>query len=39
VKLVVLPNPRGWSPAAHGFSDNAQALVDTVAAWLTAQRL
>ena len=39
VKLVVIPNTRPRSPAAHGFADNAQALVDTVAAWLTEQRL
>jgi hypothetical protein len=39
VKLVVLPNPRGRSAAAHGFADNQQALVDTVAGWLTEQRL
>jgi hypothetical protein len=39
VKLVVLPNPRPRSAAAHGFADNAQSLVDTVAAWLAEQRL
>ena len=39
VKLIVLPNPRPRSAAAHGFSDNAQALVETVAAWLAEQRL
>jgi hypothetical protein len=39
IKLVVLPNPKGPSPAAHFFSDNQQQLVDTVAAWLAEQRL
>ena len=34
VKLVVIPNARPRSPAAHGFADNAPALVDAVAAWL-----
>ena len=31
-KLVVLPNPKGPSPAAHSFVDNQQTLVDTVSA-------
>ena len=39
VKLVVIPNPRPRSPAAHGFADNAQALVDLVAAWLEGLKL
>lgn len=39
VKLVVLPNAKGRSPAAHGFVDNQQSLVDAVAAWLGDQRL
>ena len=39
VKLLVLPNPRPRSAAAHGFSDNAQALIDAVATWLAEQRL
>ena len=39
VKLIVLPNPRPRSAAAHGFSDNTEALVDSVAAWLAEQRL
>ena len=39
VKLVVIPNPRPRSAAAHGFADTAQALVDTVAAWLAEQKL
>jgi hypothetical protein len=38
-KLVVLPNPKGPSPAAHYFVDNQQALVDTVSKWLAEQRL
>jgi pimeloyl-ACP methyl ester carboxylesterase len=38
-KLVVLPNPKGPSPAAHSFIDNQQALVDTVSAWLAEQQL
>jgi hypothetical protein len=38
-KLVVLPNPKGPSPAAHYFVDNQQALVDTVSNWLAEQRL
>jgi pimeloyl-ACP methyl ester carboxylesterase len=38
-KLVVLPNAKGPSPAAHSFVDNQQALVDTVAAWLAEQNL
>jgi alpha/beta hydrolase fold len=39
VKLLVLPNAKGRSAAAHGFSDNTQALVDAVAGWLGEQRL
>jgi Serine aminopeptidase, S33 len=39
VKLVVIPNSRPRSPAAHGFADNAPALIDTIATWLAAQRL
>jgi hypothetical protein len=39
IKYVPLPNPKGSSPAAHGFVDNKQALVDTVAAWLAEQHL
>ena len=39
VKLIVLPNPKGRSAAAHGFGDNAQALVDALAGWLGEQRL
>ena len=39
VKLIVMPNPRPRSAAAHGFSDNAQALIDAFAAWLAEQRL
>ena len=39
VKLVVLPNPKGPSTAAHYFVDNQQALVDTVSAWLAEQKL
>lgn len=38
-KLVVLPNAKGRSPAAHGFVDNKQPLIDTVAGWLAEQRL
>lgn len=34
VKLVVIPNARPRSPAAHGFADNREALVDVIAAWL-----
>jgi hypothetical protein len=39
IKYVPLPNPKGSSPAAHGFVDNKQALVDAVAAWLAEQHL
>lgn len=39
VKLVVIPNTRPRSPAAHGFADNQGALVDVVAAWLAEQKL
>jgi pimeloyl-ACP methyl ester carboxylesterase len=38
-KLVVLPNPKGPSPAAHSFIDNQQVLVETVSAWLAEQQL
>ena len=38
-KLVVLPNPKGPSPAAHSFVDNQQTPVDTVSAWLAEQQL
>jgi pimeloyl-ACP methyl ester carboxylesterase len=38
-KLVVLPNAKGPSPAAHYFVDNQQPLVDTVTAWLAEQKL
>lgn len=38
-KLVVLPNPKGPSPAAHSFVDNQQALVATVTGWLAEQKL
>jgi hypothetical protein len=38
-KLVVLPNPKPPSPAAHYFVDNQQPLVDTVTAWLAEQKL
>jgi hypothetical protein len=34
IKYVPLPNPNPPSAAAHGFVDNKQALVDTLAAWL-----
>jgi len=38
-KLVVLPNPKEPSPAAHFFADNQKALVDTVSNWLAEQKL
>ena len=38
-KLVVLPNAKGPSTAAHYFVDNQQALADTVSAWLAEQKL
>jgi len=38
-KLVVLPNPKPPSPAAHYFVDNQQPLIDTVTAWLAEQKL
>jgi hypothetical protein len=39
VELVVLPNPRGRSAAAHVFTDNQEPLVEAVATWLADQRL
>jgi pimeloyl-ACP methyl ester carboxylesterase len=39
IKYVLLPNPKGISPAAHFFVDNQQALIDTLAGWLAEQRL
>jgi hypothetical protein len=38
-KLVVLPNAKGPSTAAHYFVDNQQPLADTVSAWLAEQKL
>ena len=38
-KLVVLPNPKEPSPAAHFFADNQKALVDTISNWLAEQKL
>lgn len=39
IKFTLLPNPKGRSADAHGFADNREALVDTVAGWLAEQRL
>ncbi len=39
IKLIVLPDPKGPSPAAHYFPDNKQQLVETVAGWLAEQGL
>jgi pimeloyl-ACP methyl ester carboxylesterase len=38
-KYVPLPNHRPLSREGHQFTDNTQALVDTVAAWLAEQHL
>jgi len=34
IKYVLLPNPRGPNPGAHGFSDNQEPLVNTIFGWL-----
>jgi pimeloyl-ACP methyl ester carboxylesterase len=39
VKLVVLPNTKPASPAAHFFTDTKQPLVDSIASWLAEQKL
>lgn len=39
IKYVMLPDPKGRSPAAHGFIDNQQQLVDTMAGWLAEHKL
>ncbi|MBI3515863.1 MAG: alpha/beta fold hydrolase [Proteobacteria bacterium] len=39
IKFVLLPNERPPGPAGHGFADNRQALIDTIAGWLAEQSL
>lgn len=39
IKFVLLPNPKGPNPRGHGFSDNREPLVDTIAKWLVERGL
>jgi hypothetical protein len=39
IKYVLLPNHRPPSREGHQFTDNTQALIDAVAAWLAEQHL
>jgi len=39
IKFVLLPNERPRGPAGHGFVDNKQPLIETVAGWLAEQHL
>lgn len=39
IKFVLLPNGKAPNPGGHGFVDNQQLLVDTIAVWLREQKL
>ena len=39
IKYVVLPNSKPISAQAHVFTDNAAALAEAIAGWLTEQKL
>ena len=39
IKYVLLPNLRPPSREGHIFTDNTEALIDAVAAWLVEQQL
>ena len=39
INYVLLPNPKGPNPGGHGFSDNQEALVNTIVAWLKENKL
>ena len=39
IEFVLVPNDKPPSPAGHGFVDNQQRLIDTLAGWLAERKL